>query len=153
MSDERFTLDTNVLIYAIDPRDPAKRATADAIIAAAARLDCWLTNQALAEFFSVAVRKMRMPPAVAAAHVTNWIVLFPGIETSRQAISLAMAEAEVGRLAFRDALLLASAAEAGCTLALSEDMAEGATLGGLVVRSPFAPGGGASPAARDLLGV
>jgi predicted nucleic acid-binding protein len=37
-----------------------------------------------------------------------------------------------------DALLLATARQAGCTVALSEDMHDGARLDGIVVRNPFA---------------
>ena len=36
-----------------------------------------------------------------------------------------------------DALLLATARQAGCSIALSEDMHDGAKLDGIVVRNPF----------------
>ena len=48
-------------------------------------------------------------------------------------------------------LLLATAAEAGCAAAISEDMAEGAALGTIRVVPAFAGDGGVSPAARALL--
>jgi predicted nucleic acid-binding protein len=51
-----------------------------------------------------------------------------------------------------DALLLATAREAGCTVALSEDMHDGAALGGIVVRNPFADGALADDL-RPLLGL
>jgi hypothetical protein len=42
------------------------------------------------------------------------------------------------RASYWDALLVATAAEAGCTLVLTEDMANGAMLGGVTVHHPFA---------------
>jgi predicted nucleic acid-binding protein len=46
-----------------------------------------------------------------------------------------MEEERSGRF---DALLLATASQAGCCNSLSEDMHDGARLGGIVVRNPFA---------------
>lgn len=78
--------------------------------------------------------------------------LFRDAPTTREAVIRAMVEAEEGRFSFWDALLLAAAEEAGCTVCLSEDMADGAKLGRLVVRAPFAAGG-LSQASRELLGL
>ena len=47
MSVERFTLDTNILIYSMDAREGAKRELAAAIVQAAVRLDCPLALQAI----------------------------------------------------------------------------------------------------------
>ncbi|MGQ0662699.1 MAG: PIN domain-containing protein [Pseudomonadota bacterium] len=148
MSDERFTLDTSILIYAVDARDKNKHRTASDIIRGASARDCWLTNQVVCEFFAVATRKMRMPPSEAAAQGRDWMVLFPGVETTREAIRVALAEAKSGRLSFWDALLLAAAEQAGCVVALSEDMADGTRLSNLVVRAPFASGGVSEIATR-----
>ena len=63
----------------------------------------------------------------------------------------AMDAAAEGRFSYWDALLLATAAEAGCAAAISEDMAEGAALGSIRVVTAFAADGGVNPAARALL--
>ena len=55
-----------------------------------------------------------------------------------------------GRFSYWDALLLATAAGAGCTSAISGDMAGDVTLGSIRVVEAFA-GGGVSAAARALL--
>ena len=150
MNGERITLDTNILIYAVDPRDAEKHAAALAIVHAAAAQDCWLTNQALSEFFATAIHKMKMPIRVAAAHVEDWMVFFPSAETTRDAIRKAIRATESGKFSYWDALLLAAAEEAGCAVVLSEDMADGAKLGAVTVRAPFAHDG-ISPAASRLL--
>ena len=55
-----------------------------------------------------------------------------------------------GRLSYWDALMLASAAEVGCTIMLSEDMQDGATLLGLEIVNPFGPDGVSRRAAALL---
>jgi len=45
----RFSLDSNVLVYTADNREPARQATCIEIMARAARRDCVLTLQALSE--------------------------------------------------------------------------------------------------------
>jgi predicted nucleic acid-binding protein len=63
---------------------------------------------------------------------------------------LAAREAAAGRFSYWDAVLLASAATVGCTTMLSEDMADGARLGGITVRNPFGPNGLSAAAAAAL---
>jgi len=48
---------------------------------------------------------------------------------------------------------VATAAEAGCRLILTEDLAHGTTLGGVAIHGPFAAGGGLTARARGLLGL
>jgi predicted nucleic acid-binding protein len=50
-------------------------------------------------------------------------------------------------------LLVATAAEAGCRLILTEDLADGTTLGGVAIHNPFATAGGLTGRARGLLGI
>lgn len=147
-----FTLDSNILVYAADGRDPVRRFAAIDIIESAAALNCVLLPQALAEFFHVVVRKRILPQAAAAAQVEDWMALFtvvggPGAAALRTAIDAALA----GRFQLFDALFLATAAEAGCTAAISEDMADGADLNGVRVVGAFDQAGNVSPAAHALL--
>ena len=48
--DERITLDTNILVYAVDLDAGERNETARSVMGAAARKDCYLTVQALGEF-------------------------------------------------------------------------------------------------------
>ena len=45
--------------------------------------------------------------------------------------------AVTGRASYWDALLVATAAEAGCSLILTEDMAHGAVLNDVEIHNPF----------------
>jgi predicted nucleic acid-binding protein len=91
------------------------------------------------------------PRPIAAVQVRRWMTAFPSpTAASPTAVVAAMDAAMEGRFSCWDALLLATAAEAGCRAAISEDMAAGAVLGSIRVVPAFADGG-VSAAARALL--
>ncbi len=138
MSGKRFSLDANVLVYSIDRSSPLKHGRALAIVDGAADLDCILTMQALGEFFVVSTRKGIVSARDAAAQVDSWLTLFPTTAPNPAAMRAALAEVVRRRLAFWDAILLATANDAGCELMLSEDMHDGARFGNVTVRNPFA---------------
>jgi predicted nucleic acid-binding protein len=138
MTGERFTLDTNVLVYALDSKAGARHRTASHIISRAVLLDCVLTLQAVSEFFSVATRKTIVPRRDAAAQAIDWMEMFQVVPASASAVRTALAEAVRRRTSYWDALLIATAAEAGCSAVLTEDLSDGATLFGVRVVHPFA---------------
>jgi predicted nucleic acid-binding protein len=152
MSAERFTLDTNVLIYAIDARDPARQPLAIAIVQAATGKDCILTNQAVCEVYSAATRRLHLSPTDAADVCKDYLRLFSTVGYDKSDVERALNEAVAGRMAFWDALLVATADTAGCAVVLSEDMADGAKLGNAVVRHPFS-GQVLSSTAKRLTGL
>ena len=148
---ERFTLDTNILVYSIDSAAGERHALAAEIVDRAAECECWLTLQALSEFYAAVTRKGLVPPADAAAQASDWLEIFPSAAASAAALRTALGDAAAGRASFWDALLLATAAEAGCTTILSEDMASGTRIGGIGILNPFGARGLAEPV-RRLLG-
>jgi predicted nucleic acid-binding protein len=150
MSGERFTLDTNILVYRVDGRAGWKQQVADRIIELAVLADCWLTLQSLSEFYSAASRKGLMLPERAAETARIWLDLFPTATASEASVRTALAAASAGRASYWDALLVATAAEAGCTVVLTEDMADGSTLLNVRILNPFADSD-LAPAARNLL--
>lgn len=152
MNAECITLDSNVLVYAADTRDPAKHAAAIELVAAAAKVRSKVGLQAIGEFFVVSTRKLPFPAPVIHRRVEDLLVAFETFSHTQTALSQAAALAASGRYFFWDAVLLASAEEAGCTLMLSEDMADGAKLGRIAVSNPFRPDG-LSEAARRALGL
>ena len=80
----------------------------------------------------------------------DFSLLFETRPYSHEHIRRAAVENETGRFGFWDAVMLACAEEAGCTICLSEDMKDGASLGGITVRNPFGAKG-LSPAALAVL--
>ena len=152
MSAERLTLDANVLVYAVDTREPSKQAAAIEIIVAAARMRSKLGLQAIGEFYVASTRKVKVTPAVARRRVEYLLSTFEVFQHTRASIAEAAAQAAARRYFFWDAVLLASADEAGCTVMLSEDMHDGAKFGNIVVRNPFGPNG-LSDAAKKALSI
>jgi predicted nucleic acid-binding protein len=149
----RFTLDTNLLVYSVDVDAGTRHQLALRIVDKAPDVDCWLTLQSLSEFYAVVMRKRLMPAADAAAQVNDWLSFFPVIAVSANAVRTALTDAVAGRASYWDALLVATAAEAGCAVILTEDLAHGTRLGGVEIHNPFDPGGGLTARAQRLLGL
>jgi len=148
----RFSLDSNILVYAADARDPVRRASAARIVKLATMRNCTLTPQSLAEFFNSVTRKGIVPRTEAAAQVRRWLQVFeiaPG--PTGKSVARAADASAAGRFQFYDALLLATADASGCNAVISEDMADGAKLGGVEVVAAFDARGGIGPRALALL--
>jgi predicted nucleic acid-binding protein len=146
----RFTIDTNILIYSVDSAAGIRHKLAVEIVDRAAELDCWITLQAISEFYAAVTRKGIVPPTDAAALANDWLEIFPSVAASKAAVYTALADAAAGRAAYWDALLVATAGEAGCTVILSEDLADGAKLGKVRIQNPFAARGFTAPTKRLL---
>lgn len=144
------TFHSDVLVCTAQVGDPRRLAAVE-LLRMAAGDRCVLTMQALGEFFFAATRERLLPRPIAAAQVRRWMTAFqPPIAASATAVVAAMDAAAESRFSYWDALLLATAAEAGCAAAISEDL-EGAALGTIRVVPAFAGDGNVSPAARALL--
>ncbi len=152
MSAEFYTLDTNILVYAVEPAEAWKHHLATAIVDCSIERSCILTVQSLAEFVAVATRRAKRSRIEAVAQARDWLRAFPIVAADADALEVAYAAVEKERFGLSDALLLATARQAGCTIALSEDMHDGARLDGIVVRNPFA-GQALAEELRPLLGL
>ena len=137
MRRDGVTLDTNILVYALNRDAGERHGIASKLVERAAEIDCVLTLQALAEFFLTVTRKGRMPADDAAAQVDDWQALFVVRTSAQPTLRRAIAAAREHGLAFWDAMLWACAEEAGCTLLISEDFQHGRTLDGLRFHNPF----------------
>jgi predicted nucleic acid-binding protein len=132
----RLTLDTNVLVYAFDPGNPARQEAALGIVLRATRSDCVLTLQALGEFYNT-LRRKRIAPSDAEQYVKALRRQFRVVAASEQNLDDAMAAVREHNLTFWDALLWATAAAAGCRILVSENFQTDCRLGPIVFRNPF----------------
>jgi predicted nucleic acid-binding protein len=148
----RFTLDTNILVYSFDFLAGSKHDIARRVVAHSLGRDCCLTLQAVSEFFSVATGKALVSRPEAAEAAGRFLDVFPVVAQTPSSVRSALGHAVGGRLSFWDAQLVATAAEAGCSAVVSEDMADGARYGGVEIVNPFA-GDALSPRAAALLGL
>jgi predicted nucleic acid-binding protein len=133
----RSFVDTNVWVYALDPADPAKQATARRLLAREAQ-GLVVSPQVMGELYVTLTRRGR--PAMDAAtariavrHLGDLCVVPLEVRDVVRALELSAD----GQLAYWDALIVASARAAGCERLLTEDLAHGAVIDGVRIENPF----------------
>jgi predicted nucleic acid-binding protein len=131
----RAFFDTNIVIYAQQTGEKAERARA--LLADGGVLSVQVLN----EFVAVARRKQNKAWGEIADAIADTLALVePPLVLSLELHIAARALAESNRLSFYDALIVASAIEAGCDVLYSEDMQHGGVIGKLTIRNPFGDG-------------
>jgi predicted nucleic acid-binding protein len=124
--------DTNILVYAQQADGKADRARA--LFAGGGKLSVQVLN----EFTAVSRRKQRRDWREIAEAVSDVLTMVdPPLALTLDLHAAARALAEDHRLSFYDALIVASAIEAGCDILYSEDMQHGRIIGGLAIVNPF----------------
>jgi predicted nucleic acid-binding protein len=136
MSD-RFTIDTNILIYSVDVDSPAKQKRALELMDRALTGDCVLMLQSLAEFHHAVTRKGLMSRADATSVLDAWMGVFPTAGYGDETLKRAFKSSIKRQGAIWDLLLIETARDAGCRWILSEDVHDGADFGGVIVRNPL----------------
>ena len=134
----KVALDTNLLVYfeglddierGLQIRDLVERLPGDAIV---------IPVQVLGELFNVLVRKARTPRADARLTILGWTTSYAVSSATGATFLAAVDLAAAHQLAIWDAIVVATAADAGCEILLSEDMQHGFAWGGVTVVNPFA---------------
>jgi predicted nucleic acid-binding protein len=135
-------VDTNLLVYLYDQRDPARQARAQRVLdglesAQAGRLSV----QNLAEFFSVVTR--RLSPVLSPAEALEQIALFSQVWPVFDLTRLIVLEAGRGvrdhHLAYYDAQLWATARLNQVPVVFTEDLPGTSLLEGVRFVNPLAP--------------
>jgi predicted nucleic acid-binding protein len=91
----------------------------------------------MGELFNVLTRKASRSRGAARAVIFSWRDMFSLIDTSATVMLGAIDLAADHQITIWDAMILASAAESGCRLLLSEDFQEGFIWSGVTVTNPF----------------
>jgi predicted nucleic acid-binding protein len=135
---DRVFVDSNVWVYAVDEDEPIKRAQARAVLSPAA-LDTLVTSaQVLGEFYTTVTHKLARPVAAeVAAGMVERMAKLPMVAIDADRVQEAIAGSRSWQLSYWDALIIAAARSARCDRLLTEDLAEGATYGGVLVENPF----------------
>ncbi len=130
-------VDTNVLVYAFDANEPAKRARALALLADE-DVDFVVSAQVLNEFYWVATRELTPPlPPEVAHEVVRELSLGRVIPVDAELVDRSIELSRTHGLALWDAGVVVAAQSAGCSVLLSEDLNAGQRFDGVVVRDPF----------------
>ncbi len=139
MSD-RFFLDTNILVYAIDPSDPDKHAVSLKWLAAAHETgNGLLSYQVVQEWFNVVLRKAAAPLASdeAAAVYRKLIEPLWRVQSSRELLDTALDLHSGHSFSWWDSLIVGAAIHGGCNRLLSEDLQDGREIRGVRIHNPF----------------
>jgi predicted nucleic acid-binding protein len=134
----RIALDTNVLVYAEGLNDASRRDAARDLVSSLPRDETFLPLQVLGELFRALTHKGCWTAQAARESVLGWRNAFDPIAASEETLLSAMDLACDHQLAIWDAIVVSTAADAGCRLLLSEDMHEGFVWRGLTIANPFA---------------
>ena len=133
-----FFLDTNVLVYAFDRSEPAKRARALELLADP-DADFVTSAQVLSEFYVTTTRKLDPPlDHPSAMQALEHLRRLPVVAVDDRLVVAAAATADSEALSLWDAQVVVAAVRAGCEEVLTEDLNDGQSIAGVVVRNPFA---------------
>jgi predicted nucleic acid-binding protein len=133
----RVTVDTNILIYAVDVDADSKHALAAHIVKFLSEQKSVLPLQCLTEFYRATTKKRRFAAAEAASFVQQFRASMLIIPAAIEDLAPAMHIHQQHKIQFFDALLIATTRRAGCTVFLSEDLQDGRNFDGVTVRNPF----------------
>jgi len=134
---ERIFLDTNVLLYWLDPADAEKQSMARRWVMAAWQNSAGRTSwQVLHEFYTNAIHQLKTPPRQARSVVAEYAEWAP-VGAGLAQVQRAWYWMDQAGIAFWDALIVAAAETAKCSYLLSEDFQRGRRFGDLLVVSPF----------------
>jgi predicted nucleic acid-binding protein len=142
MSEENRLIDTNVLVYAYDISEKAKRRIARTLLD-----EIWdqgggiITLQDLTEFFLVVTKKVGNPISIASARTIiadmlrsrRWRVIDRQATTLLQAIELV----EHNKVPFWDALIAACMLEHGIRTIVTENERDFKKIPGITIVNPF----------------
>ena len=136
----KYFIDTNILIYSFDPDNPSKKKIAfDLISTALEKGTGVISYQIIQEFLNAATRKFAVPLTFKDAQRYLNVVLEPLCEvfSSTELFHQALEISDQWRFPFYDALVVAAALQADCSVLYSEDMQDNQTIKGLTIRNPF----------------
>jgi len=133
-----FLLDTNVLIYSLDPRDIPKRNRARAVLEhVVERSNAALPSQVLAEFANVSLRKLGFAPDQSYRQVERFELLFAVYPLVPALVLEALRGVKDHSFSYYDAQIWAAAKLYQVPIVLSEDFSGGATVEGVTFLNPF----------------
>lgn len=130
-------LDTNILVYSVDGKNPAKQVRARKVVIDAIKGgDYLISSQILNEFSNVALLKLQMT----VLEVRKFVSMFKRInvvsldsEWTEQALDI---KGRYG-IQFFDALIVAAAEANGCDEIFTEDLSDGQIYCGIKAVNPF----------------
>jgi predicted nucleic acid-binding protein len=138
MSAERVFIDTNVLAYVFDDSELERQGRAQQLLMDETR-EIFVSTQVLQELF-VALTKGREPITTReiAERAVREAAGYSVVQVDVPLVLSAIETAQKHQLSFWDALIIRAAAQADCSVLLSEDLNHDQVIEGVRVQNPFA---------------
>lgn len=140
-----FFVDTNVLVYADDAREPTKQARARELLRRLIRERSGKVSlQVLQEFFAAATQKLGLD----AVDARRRVEILSNLDVVKLEVDDVLAAIDLHRLhqlSIWDALIVRAAALSGCRTLYTEDLQHGRRFDGLRVVNPFREEASAPP--------
>jgi predicted nucleic acid-binding protein len=136
----RFFLDTNIFVYSFDSTASAKARRAAKLIRDGLETGNGIVSyQVVQEFFNVAFRKFATPMSNFAAEEYLNTAFRPllAVHSSPALFVSALQLYAEHRMSWYDALIVAAAQAASCSILFSEDMQHGRRFGDVRIENPF----------------
>lgn len=132
--------DTNILVYAVDATaDRRHRLSSRALAIAFNRQEAVIPLLVLAQFYSLARRKLAIRAEKAQIMVDTWRVAASVEPFDERDLAAAMSAHAAHGLHIWDALIWATCDRVGATILATEDLQDGRTLGRVTFLDPFNP--------------
>lgn len=137
-------VDTNVLVYRFDPREPAKQQAARILLREGLEREMLrIPHQAIVEFVQAVTRPLRkggpglMTRPEALREAEELLVQFEILYPVEPLVRTAIRGAATYQLSWLDAHLWAYAEHYGVDEILTEDLSDGQLIGSVRIRNPF----------------
>ncbi len=136
---EKYFIDTNVLVCAHDTRDFGKQSKAQSIIFDGLRSGtAVISTQVLSEFFVIITQKIEKP--LSEEKAKKEIILFSNLEIIEVDLPMITRAIDIKmkwRLSYWDSLILSAAQRGGCSKLYSEDFSDGQNYGSVKICNIF----------------
>ena len=130
-------IDTNVWVYALSEQDHEKKAVAIDLITKSYRDDViCVSSQVLKEFANFAFKKSAKTAAQINAMLSK-MASYGYVSDTKDLIFSGVTGKEEWQVGFYDALILAAANKAGCSIIYTEDLNDGQKYGNVTAVNPF----------------
>ncbi|MFO7988421.1 MAG: PIN domain-containing protein [Thermodesulfobacteriota bacterium] len=138
MSDNVF-FDTNILVYANDTSEPAKKQVARKLIKdALLNKTAVISIQVLSEFWVTVTQKIQTPlPETVAEKQIELFEIMEIVNLDLLLFKSALKLKKMNRLSYWDSLIVAAANYSDCKILYSEDLNNGQQISNTTIMNPF----------------
>lgn len=137
---DKFFIDTNILIYSFDKSDPRKQSIAKQIIRnALTNYTGCISYQVIQEFLNVATQKFEtpLPKNDCCKYMTNVLEPLCEVFSSMELYKDALEIKEGWQYSFYDSLILSAALQVNCNMLYTEDLQHEQRIRNLLIINPF----------------